>query len=140
MGIAAICLAIVLTILVIYFLNSSRGNLHGNRLNGIETVPISDNRLRELEALIEENEIVERASTRIMGRIIYINIFLNDGRPANGQEIAINSLEFFSEDELSFYDVSFIVDLLGDIDETVFPIMGYKNSNNRIISWTNFNE
>jgi len=140
MGIAIICLMMILIVIGFYLMNQRGGNLYGNRLIGIEDVEISDNRLRELEGSIEEEEIVQRASSRIMGRIIYINVFLNDGRASDAQEMAIGILDFFDEDEIAFYDISFIFDRIGDEEYTVFPIMGYKSRTNRLISWTHFEE
>lgn len=139
MGIAMLCLTVIVVVVGVYFINQRSGNLYGNRLIGIEAVPITDQRLVQLQELFTDQDIVERSSTRIRGRIIYINVILNDGRAADAQEMAIESLDFFSEEELAFYDISFIFDKISE-EETVFPIMGYKKSTNRLISWTNFSE
>ena len=85
MGIATVCLIVIFVVLFMYFTGQRGGNLWGNRLTGIEAVPIADNRLREIETYLSELEIVNRASTRIIGRVIYINVFLNDGTGADAQ-------------------------------------------------------
>lgn len=138
MGIATVCLAIILVVLLITFTGQRGGNHWGNRLAGIENHPIADTRLREIETTLSEIEIVDRASLRIVGRIIYINVFLNDGRPSDAQEIAMDSLEFFSEDEQSFYDIHFAFAKVGEVEDSEFPIMGSLKSSNRTITWTNF--
>ena len=141
MGVATICLIIILVVLLIYFTGQRGGNLWGNRLTGIEAVQINDNRLREIETTLAESAIVERASLRIIGRIIFINVFLEDASPADAQELANDILEFFSEDELAFYDLHFAFTKdIEDLDDSPFPIMGMLKSTNRVISWTHFVE
>ena len=140
MGLSLFCLAVVLIVVISYFIDQTTGNLFGNRLNGIETVEITQDRMREMEAKIAEDELVERASIRILGKTININIFLNDGKASDGQNIAIKSLDLFTDDEKAFYDISFLVDKIGDVEDTVFPIAGNKKSDNTIISWANIDE
>jgi len=138
MGVATLCMILILVVLFFYLTGQRGGNLWGNRLQGIESFPIVDTRLREIEEVISEIEIVDRASVRIVGRIVYINVFLNDGRASDAQEIAMNSLEHFSEEELSFYDLHFAFAKTEDEEESEFPIMGSMKSTNRVIRWTNF--
>ena len=138
MGVATACLVLILVVLLMAFTGQRGGNLWGNRLVGIESFPIADSRLRQIETTLSEIEIVDRASLRIVGRIIYVNVFINDGRAADAQEIAINSLEHFSDEELSFYDIHFAFAKEGEVEDSEFPIMGSMKSSSRTIRWTNF--
>lgn len=78
MGIAIFCLAIIATAFVYIILSQNTGDLYGNRLNGIETIEIAKTRLTELEKTIKEDEKVEKATSRIKGKIIYINIYIKE--------------------------------------------------------------
>ena len=140
MGIAIFCLAVIISAFVYIVLSQNTGDLYGNRLNGIETVEIAKTRLTELEKTIKEDEKVEKVTSRIKGKIIYINIYIKEGKGTDAKNIAIKSLEFFTEDEKAFYDISYSLNKTGDVDDVTFPIMGYKKSDNTIITWTNYSE
>lgn len=139
MGIAIFCVAIIASAFLYIVLSQNSGELYGNRLNGIETVQISKDRLTTLENTIKEDTKVEKVSSRIQGKIIYINIYVKEGKVEDAKNIAIKSLDFFNNDEKSFYDIAFTLNK-DDVEDVIFPILGYKKSDNTIISWTNFSE
>ena len=139
MGIAIFCVAIIAVAFLYIVLSQNSGNLYGNRLNGIETVKVSKDRLTDLENTIKEDTKVDKVSSHIKGKIIYINIYLKEGKAEDAKNIAIKSLDFFNNDEKNFYDISFSVSK-DDVEDVTFPVMGYKKSDNTIISWTNFSE
>jgi len=142
MGIAVLCLIIVLSILLAYFNSQTRGSLYGNRLQGIENVEITDSRLRTIETSLNENNIVEKVNVRVIGRIIYLNFHLVDAaKPTEVKAIAINSLELFNDDEKDFYDMAFLFNRkLVDEEDTSFPVIGNKRGGQSTISWTNLSE
>ena len=140
MAVSGICLVIILVLAGIYFFSQTRGDVYGNRLNGIEQVPLENDRLREMVTDIEKNEIVDSVSINLKGRIVYMNVFLNDGTVKEAQQIAVKALEAFSDDEKAFYDFNFSFEKEGRDEESLFPIMGYKKSDNSVIAWTNFSE
>lgn len=139
MGIASVCLVIILTIAVAYMVNQTSGDVYGNRLNGIETVPITDEKIKTLEDTIKVNETVEKVNVRLSGKIIYINCYITAGKASDAKNIAIKVLDIFTDDEKSFYDLAFTFSKVGE-EDNAFPIMGYKKSDNTIISWTNIGE
>ena len=140
MAVACFCLAIILVLVGYYFIDQTKGNFYGDRLNGIETVEINDAKISELEKAINENEIVQKTSIRILGKIIYINVYLKDGKASDAKNVAIKSLDLFSEDEKAFYDISYIFAKPDEKENSIFPIMGYKKSDNTIIAWTHISE
>ena len=140
MSVVIFCLALIFSILVYIILSQNSGELYGNRLNGIETVSINDKRLTELKNKIKEDEKVTKVSTRLQGKIIYINIYIKEGKATDAKNIAVKSLEIFTEDEIAFYDIAYSFIKEGDVEDNTFPIMGYKKSDNTIISWTNYSE
>ncbi len=139
MGIAIFCVAIIASAFLYIVLSQNTGELYGNRLNGMETVQISKDRLTTLENTIKEDSKVEKVSSRIQGKIIYINIYIKEGKAEDAKNLAIKSLDFFSTDEKSFYDIAFSLNK-DDVEDVTFPVLGYKKSDNTIISWTNFSE
>lgn len=140
MGVSLFCLALILVVFVYYFLSQNNTGTYGNRLNGIENVKITDDKLEGMKKAIEENAIVDHASLKIKGKIVYINIYIKEDKIDDAKNVAIKSLELFEEEQSSVYDVLFAIDLIGNAENTVFPIMGSKKSDNTIISWTKYGE
>ncbi|MDD2505269.1 MAG: hypothetical protein PHF21_03215 [Bacilli bacterium] len=140
MGIVIFCLAIIAVSFIYVIISQNNGDLYGNRLNGIETVKITDDRLSKLHESILKDKQVEKVSSRIKGRIIYINIYVKEGKVKDASKIAIDSLDFFTEDEKAFYDISYSLLKNDDKEDASFSVMGYKKSDSTIISWTNFSE
>ena len=140
MGISILCLAVIALILALYFINQTKSSVYGNRLNGIENATISDSHKNEIIEFITSFKNVEKASVNIKGKIIYINTYLKSGKVEDAQNIAIKSLEKLTEDEKNFYDINFsFVRETTDEEDTTFPLMGYKKSNEAIISWKKVN-
>ncbi|HHX32743.1 MAG TPA: hypothetical protein GX713_00730 [Mollicutes bacterium] len=140
MAISIFCVALMLGVLVYSFFNQSSGSVYGDRLNGLETVKITDDQIKEIKDFIEEHENVDRASLRIKGKILYINFYINEPKISASKNIAIGTLDKIEEDQKNVYDISFAIDMAEDSEDTPFPIMGYKKSDNTIISWTNHAE
>jgi len=140
MGVSSICLIIILSIVVIYFFDQTSGDAYGNRLNGIETVELTNQKLKKIEETLKQDEKVDKVTVHLKGKIVYINCYLHVGKATDAKNIAINALTAFSEDERAYYDISFIFDKTDQEDRGAFPVMGYKKSDNNIISWTNIVE
>lgn len=136
MGISIFCLAIIAVLCIIYFVDQTKNDKYGDRLNGIESVQITEDKTNEMVNSIKENELVDNASVSVKGKIIYITVSLKDGKITDAQSIAVKSLSSLSEDEKAFYDINFA--FTKNEDET-FPIMGYKKSDATIISWSRVN-
>lgn len=138
MIISITCILAVLIGTAVYFIGQSTRDPYGTRLEGIDAVKLSDDRLTEMTALIKENTLVNSANINIKGKIIYIVVKLNDGVPNDAETIAVKTLEKLSDDEKNFYDIQYIFDSLSTKDDNVFPIMGYKKAGNATISWTKY--
>lgn len=136
MGISIFCIALICVLGVGYFINQTKNSVYGNRLNGIDSVIISDEHKNEVIDAIKENGNVSKAVINVKGKIIYINVYLEDGKIDDAQSLAIKSLNCFTDDEKEFYDINFSFVKEGD---NGFTIMGYKKSDAAIISWTKVN-
>lgn len=139
MGIGIFCVALIAIAFVSYFVNQTKGDTYGNRLVGIENVKITDTHKTELINQIKQDKKVDKVSVNIKGKIIYINIYLNEGKYEDAQNIAIKSLEALTTDEKDFYDINFTFAKTKKEENSVFPVMGYKKSDATIISWTKAN-
>ena len=138
MIVSIVCILSVLIGVVLYFVGQSSKDPYGTRLEGIEEVKLSEDRLTEVDNAVKENEFVSKVNTNIKGKIIYIVVTLSDGTPTDAENISVKSMEKLSEEEKNFYDIQFIFDSTSEKDDNVFPIMGYKKANNATISWTKY--
>lgn len=138
MIISIICVVAILVGVLLYFLGQTSKDKYGNRLDGIESVQINNDRITEIEKKITENELVKSTEMDIRGKLIYVTIILNNGTHTDSESIAQTSLELFSEEEKAFYDIQYIVDNKDDSTAENFPIMGYIKAGNSVIKWTNY--
>ena len=138
MIISIICIVAILVGVVLYFLGQTSKDKYGNRLEGIESVQIKDDKITDIEKKITENELVKSTDAIIRGKLVYITITLNTGTHADAESIAQSSLELFSEEEKAFYDIQYIVDNKDEKIEENFPVMGYIKAGNSVIKWTNY--
>ena len=137
-GLALILFIIVFIILISLFITTGKGP-YGDRLDGIEDVKLSDSFLNEVKTSLEENDNIESANVRLQGKIVYIEFQAKSGVSTDAvKSISDVILERFSEDELKFYDFSFIVKWVNETDdgEKTTAIEGYKHHNKTVISWT----
>ena len=125
-----ICLlALVIIIILMYIFSSiftSNGNNYGDRLRGIKDVEIAKSKLSSVSDKIKENSEVTKASVRVQGKIVYLDIEFNaDTSLDKAKEIANSSLDNFSDKEKKFYDFEYILYQKKD-DNTGFKITGTK--------------
>ncbi len=122
--------------LITYFY-SEDGDKYGNRLEGIENYPIPDSIESDIKSLYESG--LESLSVDIRGKVIYILMDVSVGvSKVDAQSMGVKALEKFTDEQKSFYDISFLITCKGITEETtVFPMQGMKNSENSQIVWTN---
>lgn len=132
--ILAIVLFIMLVIIMVGLLVGGSSNKYGDRLDGIDKVKIENKTYDEVKEEILGTDLVEDASIRLQGKIVYTTIILkSDTTLDKAKEIASNTLDNYSKEELSFYDYSFFLEWKGDDGDTV--ITGNKHHNLDAISW-----
>lgn len=138
MMVSIICIIAIMVGVVFYFLGQTSKDKYGNRLAGLEKIKISEKKEKELESKISENELVNKTTIDIKGKLIYVDFVLENGKHADAEAIAQSALELFDEKERAFYDIQFIVENLNKEEEENFPIMGYIKKGNSVIKWTNY--
>ena len=132
-----ICFIAILFVTVSYFFGSGE-SVYGDRLENIEDYPIEDSFVSEYIANLEADEMINSVEFNTKGRIIYITInFVGDSSLVEAQSKAAASLEEFSEEILSYYDIDFT--LISDATENSegFTIMGARNVVGSGIVWNN---
>ncbi len=144
MGIALVCIAIIIWMFVGYIIDSSTSNKYGNRLDGIKDVEIKDEKITEMETSILEMEKVQDVKINLHGKLLNFNIsFEKDTTIDDAHNVSISCLEFFEEDYLNFYDLQFLVTIEDGktVEEGEDPadliIIGYRKAGATTITWSN---
>jgi len=132
--------AILILIVIIWvgkqFLSSSEGPLYGNRLQGVEKVPISSALKTTITTLIDSKSGVKSSSVSVQGLIINVVILVDDTMTIDvAKATSIEVLTKFSDAEKAFYDISFLISYAQKSTKADFPLIGYKNKNNPEIVW-----
>lgn len=132
-----ICLVTIICVGVSFFFGGS-DTVYGNRLDDIENYPISEEFKNDYIASLLEDEEINDVTIDIRGRIIYISIdFVGDTTLANAKSKAVTSLEKFSDDLLSYYDINLILTSEATENSEGFTIMGAKNVAGSGVVWNN---
>lgn len=129
-----IVLLIFIIVIFIKLLVGNSSNKYGNRLDGIDEVKIDNDTYDSLKKEIMDTGLAEEADVRLQGKIVYTTIVLkSDTNIDKAKEIANNTLDNYTEDELKFYDFSYFLKWKGEENDTV--ITGNKHHNLDSITW-----
>ncbi|MEG1149896.1 MAG: hypothetical protein RSE17_01240 [Bacilli bacterium] len=131
------CFISICVVVVTYFFGGS-STVYGNRLEDIDKYPVTESFKTEYISKIKENKEVTNATIKTKGRVIYINIdFVADTTLIEAESKSTASLEQFTEELLSYYDINFILTSDASSNSDGFTIMGAKNANGTGIAWNN---
>lgn len=139
LGLSLILFIIMLIIFISLFFGNGNGK-YGNRLEGIDDVKLSSSFLDEVESSLDDDDSIVNSNVRLQGKIVYINFEVNgDVSVERAKEIASLSLDKFSEEELNFYDFSFLIKWTVETEEgnSVKVIAGTKHPLKESIAWSN---
>lgn len=139
MAIALVCLVTMCTILIQCFYVGNGTDKYGNRLEGIEEVEITSEKISEYELSVTESAEVESTTATVTGKIVYINInFVGETSLDIAKSIALKSLDNFTEEYLGYYDFHFTLKCASTENSDGFLISGAKNKNGSgPIVWNN---
>lgn len=133
-----VCVILMAVIVLKNFVFSNGSNVYGDRLKDEKKYKISDKLQKEISSDLEKDEAIKNATVTIKVRTIYIQINYNSGIDLDSAKSkAVSVLEKFSEDELGYYDIEFILVSEAATDYEGFKIMGAKNVNGSNIVWNN---
>ena len=68
MAISIFCIALIGVAFLVYFINQTKTDAYGDRLNGIENVKITDKHKEEVIAGIKENKMVDKVTNNVKGK------------------------------------------------------------------------
>ena len=128
---------ILLIFIILIFVKLLLGNYsdkYGNRLDGIEEVKINNDTYDGVKNEIMDSGLAEEASVRLQGKIVYTTIVLkSDIGVDKAKELATNTLDNYTSDELTFYDFSYFLKWKGEEEDKV--ITGNKHHSLDDITW-----
>ncbi|MFA5407652.1 MAG: hypothetical protein WC343_02655 [Bacilli bacterium] len=131
-----VLLLILIALICKDLLFASEGVLYGNRLVGIEDVPITDDVKSEIKTLFSSTAGVTKVNTNVHGKIFNIVVYVDETVTLDTVKAVSNeALTKCSDKQKAFYDISFLIDYANDSTKTDFPIIGYKNKNSEFIIW-----
>lgn len=132
-----ICLIAIITVTFSFFLGGNKG-VYGDRLNGIDKHPVTNNIKSEYKTSLESEKSVTKVSIDTKGKIIYIIInFASDTSLEDARNLAASSIEKLNEDILSFYDIDFTLKCEKSENSEGFTILGAKNVAGSGLIWNN---
>lgn len=135
----SLILFIIMSIIFVSLFFGSGESKYGNRLDGIEEVELADSFLEDIETKLKEDELIVDANVRLQGRIVYIVFEVNsDVSIDTAKLMAFNTLENFSEEELKFYDISYLIKWTNIVEEqeVITAIAGTKHHAKDSITWS----
>lgn len=128
---------VLLIFIILIFVKLLLGNYsdkYGNRLDGIEEVKINNDTYDGVKNEIMDSGLAEEASVRLQGKIVYTTIVLkSDIGVDKAKELATNTLDNYTSDELTFYDFSYFLKWKGEEEDKV--ITGNKHHSLDDITW-----
>ena len=108
---------------------------YGDRLEGIENVPISNDTIEEIKEAFLKNENVVDFNYNLSGKIIKVIIKVKEDTKIEDSKILGDIiLKSLSDDQKKFYDIQYSVDCEKEND--LYPMMGYKHKTKDAFSWT----
>lgn len=139
MGVALVCIAIIVAMMAGYVLKSTKGDKYGNRLDGINDVLIEDSKVTEMEEAILEKPKVKDVTINIHGKTVNFNLdFENEATLEEVKNVSIGCFEFFEENYLNYYDLQFLVTKSANEESNSnYPIIGYRKAGAATITWSN---
>ena len=128
LGILLVCIIAIGILFYKFFYAGAGGTKYGNRLNGIENYPLS--------SLYSDNSKVGTVKVNTEGRVIYVDIDFKESLKVNeAKSLAEKALEKIGENNLTYYDVHFILTYSGEEENENFPLFGAKSSNSLKVVW-----
>jgi hypothetical protein len=112
------------------------GALYGNRLEGIEDVPIGDDVRKNISDYLLSTAGVKKVNINVHGKILSIVILVDETMTVDkAKEISNEAIKKCSTEQMRFYDISILINYDTESKKTDFPLLGYKNKNNDSIEW-----
>ncbi len=120
-----------------YFYAGASSNKYGDRLDGIENYPLPSTLNSDVEALYKDEKSINKVITNVQGKIIYIDIDFKEAvKVETAETLATKALEVVGENNLTFYDIQYILTYSGEEENKNFPIFGAKKTTSPKVVWS----
>lgn len=130
-----IVLAITGISLYVFLFSGYKNSKYGNRLDGIENVPISEKTIEEVNGIFKEVEGVTNSKYDLSGKICYFIVTVEKGTdPTKVEKVAPTILDKFSDEQKKFYDFQILIDD-GQEESDKYPVIGSKSVNDEEFNW-----
>jgi flagellar basal body-associated protein FliL len=134
--ILVVCFVVIGILFYKYFYAGVSSSKYGNRLDGIEQYKLSDTLENDISNLYSDEKSVNKASVDVKGKIIYITIdFKESIKSDKAKTLAVKALDKIGKENLTFYEVQFVLTYSGEEENKNFPIFGAKNSSSLKVVW-----
>jgi len=137
LAIFIIAFVVALVVLLKLLYPDSRKDVYGNRLEGIESIKISNQVISEIKDKISLSEFVDNVEYDLRGRLVYFTIEVKaDSNKDETKKLVDNITDTFDSDIKAFYDIQVII--IEDKEESEnYPIFAYKHKTSNSFVWTN---
>ncbi len=137
LGILLVCFLMIGFLFYKYFYSGISTSKYGDtRLEGIENYKLSDTLSEDIASVYAETSSVNKTNVTVEGRVIYITIdFKESIKVDTARDLAIKSLDKIGEENLTYYEIQFILTYSGETENTNFPVFGSKNANSLKVVW-----
>ena len=138
-----ICLGVLLILGIVAFFGlknllypDGSKNKYGDRLTGIEKVPISDSTVNDMKEAFLKNENVISFEYKLTGRIIKIFVKVKDNTKVDTvKELSNLIVKDLTDEQKSFYDILYYVTCENE-EPDLYPLSGNKHKTSDVFSWT----
>ena len=132
-----VCFGMIGFLFYKYFYSGISTSKYGDtRLEGIENYKLSETLSDDVNKIYENENAVEKVTINVEGRIIYFNIAFKEAVKADtARSLAVKALEPVGEENLTYYEVQFVLIYTGEEENTNFPMFGSKNANSLKVVW-----
>lgn len=138
LGVILLCCFVAIICVTISFFLGGDKSVYGNRLDEIKDINVEDSFKKEYIDKLKELEMVSNATIDVRGKIIYIMIyFVGDTTLLDAESKAALSLQEFSEEILSHYDIMFTLVCEKTDNSEGFTILGARNATGSGLNWNN---
>ena len=110
-----ICFMIMGVLFIKYFYSGINKDKYGDRLSEISNYPLSKTLEEDIRSIYTSDKTIDSVEVNQKGRIIYVNIAFNTAvKVDTAKSLAIKSLDKIGEDNLTYYEVQFILTYTGE--------------------------
>ena len=135
--ILVVCFIMIGFLFYKYFYSGISTSKYGDtRLEGIENYPLSKTLEKDIQGVYSKEKSIGDVKVNVEGRIIYVNIdFKSSVKVDTAKSLASKALDKIGKDNLTFYEVQFLLTYSGKEENKNFPIFGSKHANSLKVVW-----